>query len=296
MDIQRKISNILGQEYAKIDSDDRTSDLKRARKEISETDDQVWGQFPDRFVSNHNIVWKKMREFKDSKGPIVKYHAYWRGHILDNVWFRSVDEMKRYTDNFILSISQYNKLKHEPEKEIEEVTGAASAGGYVGPLFVSPIKKGKKKKGEMKEDLNAPLPTENDIAQVMRPKMKKQDVDEVTDSSSSGSYETPFFLAKNKKNWRGNKKTQIPGGKFVKVKDKCKTYPYCNQGIGALHLSESSKLHKKIISHLNETLGVEEKEVQKYTKKMAKESLFRKRMREMNQQRINKSELKNKKK
>ena len=56
---------------------------------------------------------------------------------------------------------------------------------------------------------------------------------------------TPAFLAKNEKNWRGNKKTQWPGGKFVKIKKKCRTFPYCNQGdINALDLTENQKIKK----------------------------------------------------
>jgi hypothetical protein len=37
-------------------------------------------------------------------------------------------------------------------------------------------------------------------------------------------------LAKNLNNWGPSKKTQLPGGMFVKPKEKCKTFPYCNQG------------------------------------------------------------------
>lgn len=73
-------------------------------------------------------------------------------------------------------------------------------------------------------------------------KLKKVEANEATSSSSSGSYESPSFLAKSTspKNWRGRAKTQIPGGKFVEVKKKCKTFPYCNQGdINALKLTES---------------------------------------------------------
>jgi len=62
---------------------------------------------------------------------------------------------------------------------------------------------------------------------------------EATSSSSSGSYETASFLAKDLKNWGPSKRTQIPGGQFVSVKEKCKTFPYCNQGIGALEFSNS---------------------------------------------------------
>jgi hypothetical protein len=55
---------------------------------------------------------------------------------------------------------------------------------------------------------------------------------EVTDSSSTGSYETPGFLAKNIPNMRQGAKTTYggPGGKFVKIKAKCRKFPYCNQG------------------------------------------------------------------
>lgn len=286
MDIKTKISHILGQEFSKINSDDRMSDLRRARKEISETDNTE--EFPE--TINKHLFWKRIKVKNKKNRLIANYRGYFRGFIIHDVWVRSNRQLIDIVNNFDISISDYKKLKYEPEKEIEEVTGAASAGGYVGPLFVSPLKK-----GEMKEELTPPPLTKSDIKKYLKPKVKKQEVDEVTDSSSSGSYETPFFLAKNKKNWRGNKKTQIPGGKFVKVKDKCKTYPYCNQGIGALHLSESSKLHSKIMSHLNETLGVEETEINEFLKKKMRESLFKKRMREMNNTKINKSQLKNKK-
>jgi hypothetical protein len=68
---------------------------------------------------------------------------------------------------------------------------------------------------------------------------------EATGSSSSGSYETPKIWAKstNKKDWRGKSKPQIPGGKFVQVKKKCKKFPYCNQGdINALNIFEDKML------------------------------------------------------
>ena len=39
-------------------------------------------------------------------------------------------------------IDSLKKMLPEKEQEVDEMTGAASAGGYVGPLFVSPIKKG----------------------------------------------------------------------------------------------------------------------------------------------------------
>jgi hypothetical protein len=61
------------------------------------------------------------------------------------------------------------------------------------------------------------------------------------------------------KDWRGASKPQIPGGQFVKVKEKCKTFPYCNQGdINALDLSEN-KFTKKIIEKLSEEYFIDVK-------------------------------------
>jgi hypothetical protein len=51
----------------------------------------------------------------------------------------------------------------------------------------------------------------------------------------------------NKKDWRGASKTQIPGGKFVQVKEKCKKFPYCNQGdVKALKIFENETLQRVI--------------------------------------------------
>lgn len=108
----------------------------------------------------------------------------------------------------IYSKDYIRKMISEAFKETTEATGTGSSGGYTAPLFSS-------------------MEEEDD----------EQEFTEATSSASSGSYETPAFLAKDLKNWGPSKKTQIPGGQFVSVKDKCKRYPYCNQGIGALEFS-----------------------------------------------------------
>ena len=66
---------------------------------------------------------------------------------------------------------------------------------------------------------------------------------EETGSSSTGSYETPGFLAKNIPNMRQGAKTTYggPGGKFVKIKAKCRKFPYCSQGAVDAPLELSSK-------------------------------------------------------
>jgi hypothetical protein len=98
----------------------------------------------------------------------------------------------------------------------------------------------------------------DDLEKVENP--KKTETKEATSSSSSGSYESPAFGAKSMspKDWRGRAKTQIPGGAFVQVKKKCKTFPYCNQGdINALELSRNPVVKKKK-KKLAEQYGVSE--------------------------------------
>jgi len=90
---------------------------------------------------------------------------------------------------------------------------------------------------------------------------KKTETKEATGSSSSGSYVTPAAWAKStkKKDWRGRSKTQIPGGKFVQVKEKCKKFPYCNQGdIKALKIFDSVMV-KKAITEVSKKFGLSEK-------------------------------------
>ncbi len=118
----------------------------------------------------------------------------------------------------------------ELEGEKTESTGASSAGGYSQPLF-----------GETEETT-------------------KVETKEATGASSSGSYETTSAWAKStsKKDWKGKSKTQIPGGKFVQVKEKCKKFPYCNQGdINALKIFENDLL-KKVITNVSKKLNINE--------------------------------------
>jgi len=89
---------------------------------------------------------------------------------------------------------------------------------------------------------------------------KKVETKEATGSASSGSYESPAAWAKStkKKDWRGKSKTQIPGGKFVQVKEKCKKFPYCNQGdIKALNIFENETF-KKVVKNISEKHGISE--------------------------------------
>ena len=113
---------------------------------------------------------------------------------------------------------------------------------------------------------------------------KKQETKEATTTSSSGAYSTPRFWAKewkkhntkkkkiskkksSKRKSSHNNKRWMPGSQFVKVKDKCRTFPYCNQGdITALELWEK-KIMSEAAKNVSKKTGVSEKGVRKMVEK-----------------------------
>jgi hypothetical protein len=94
----------------------------------------------------------------------------------------------------------------------------------------------------------------------LKEKPKKVETKEATGSASVGAYSQPSIWAKSmsKKDFRGYDKPVLPGGKFVTVKKKCKTFPYCNQGdIKALKIFEN-ELVKEVISNLSKKYQISE--------------------------------------
>jgi hypothetical protein len=77
--------------------------------------------------------------------------------------------------------------------------------------------------------------------------------------------------AKDEKNWRGKAKTQWPGGKFVKVKERCKKFPYCNQGdINALELTDNKRV-KAAITEVAKKTGKDKTYIKELVKKEIEE-------------------------
>jgi hypothetical protein len=81
---------------------------------------------------------------------------------------------------------------------------------------------------------------------------------EAATSGNVGGYSTPSMWAKstNKKDWGPSRKTQIPGGGFVKVKKKCTKFPYCNQGdINNIKISKNESV-KEAIQMVANKMGI----------------------------------------
>jgi hypothetical protein len=108
---------------------------------------------------------------------------------------------------------------------------------------------------------------------------KEEEVEEATGAASAGAYVGPLGHAKNEKNWRGAAKTQWPGGKFVKVKEKCRKFPYCNQGdIDALELWDSvleKKVMRETIEKVSKKTGKPKKDIKKLIQKELDEIIRR---------------------
>ena len=167
------------------------------------------------------IGFKKGAEYKDEKGEV---HSFGTPNAANN-------------DPFVKK-KKYSRVGKEESKE---ATGSGSSGAYSAPLF-----------GEFNKKSNSETP-----------KLKESDVEKVeateaTTTGSSGAYESPSMWAKStsKKDWGPSRKTQIPGGGFVKIKKKCTKFPYCNQGdINNLKISKNEAV-KEAIESVSKKLGL----------------------------------------
>jgi len=168
-------------------------------------------------------------------------------------------------------------LKKKKEEEPKEVTGTGGF-GYSAPAFSmwsnddeakSEYKRPKVK--EVSEDEEYCDDCNRVKSQCVCP--KKVEAKEMTSTSSTGVYDANSFqdinMKGNTKTGQGRSwnKTQIPGGAFVSVKEKCKTFPYCNQGdINALDIKKPRRNRKKknlqeAIENVSKKTGMGEEEI-----------------------------------
>jgi hypothetical protein len=174
------------------------------------------------------------------------------------------EKYKRSIDcNNPKGFSQRAHCQGRKKKETKEQTTASSSGSFEGPVFTDMGKKKQKIK-------HIPNFNESEV-----------EFKEETSASSSGAFDVPLFgsTTKGRKNplkidgpksikssravkdknfpkWGG------PGGIFIKVKEKCKKFPYCNQGdINAIELLEIDELNEAIKTISLKT-GVPKKEIE----------------------------------
>ena len=175
---------------------------------------------------------------------------------------------KEYINSLITEALK--KKKEEPK----EATGAASAGGYSGPAFSmfakDDVARNEYKRPKVKEVREEEYCDSCDRVKSKCVCSKKIEATEATGSGSVGAYDAPGFQDVNMK---GNttkgqgsswKKTQIPGGGFVHINKKCKTFPYCSQGNSKdkpVTQSSSSSAMFEAIRNVSLKTGLSETEI-----------------------------------
>lgn len=203
----------------------------RKKKNVSE--EELKGGKGDK-KSVEDLV-KKYKKIKDAEQKIRKQVK--KGTEVEKEHTKNDKKAKEIAiDHVTEDPKYYDKLK---KIEGKESMGAGAAGGYVGKVAFA---------------------DSDFVRKSFKETPKKVETKEATGSASSGSYVTTAAWAKStsKKDWRGKSKTQIPGGKFVQIKKKCKKFPYCNQGdINALKLTSEDKLIEAI-SNVSEKIGIDE--------------------------------------
>lgn len=144
------------------------------------------------------------------------------------------------------------KWSRPGKEETFEATGSGSSGAFSGPIAFKDsefLRNSFKETPKLKEGLATGALG-----------LDKVEAKEATGSGSVGGYESPAMWAKStkKKDWGPSRKTQYPGGSFVKVKEKCTKFPYCNQGdINALKLSKNESV-KEAIREVSKQMGLSE--------------------------------------
>ena len=158
-----------------------------------------------------------------------------------------VKKLKREKVNFDqVKFLEKCGFKQGKKTEPKEATGSGSSGAYSGPVFGGDDAFWERSRSE------TPKLEESEV--------EKVETKEATTTGSSGAYESPSMWAKStkKKDWGPSRKTQIPGGGFVKVKKKCSKFPYCNKGdINALTITKNESV-KEAIKNVSKKMGVSE--------------------------------------
>jgi hypothetical protein len=164
-------------------------------------------------------------------------------------------------------------LKKKKE-EAKEATGASSAGSYTGPAF-SMFAKDDVARSEYKKPNVKVVREEEYCDSCDRVKSecvcpKKIEATEATGSGSVGAYDANSFqdigMKGNTTKGQGRswKKTQIPGGGFVNIDKKCKTFPYCSQGNSKdkpVKVSSTSSPMSEAIRNVSLRTGLSENEI-----------------------------------
>jgi hypothetical protein len=269
-ELQRVVQDLNRDENMDLSVDDLVKAFKKS-KEITLTD-EIWGNLENTesneiekgdmdSVMDIAKMYKKTNPKKlsqsiksgDYKRPLIlkfgdRYHL-----VAGNTRLCTAAALGVNPKVFIGEIENNNEMenlkiqtwinKYISKQDTTEAMGADSAGAFEPAFGSTPIKRKINVIHNLKEE---------------------SEIDEVTTSSSSGAYDVPFGSgSKNPLKIGGEKSIKQsravkdknfpkwggPKGVFIKVKEKCKKFPYCNQGdINAIEMLEMDELNESIMN------------------------------------------------
>jgi hypothetical protein len=203
-------------------------------------------------MMDHAKYSQGMKEDKSEDTPMIKRSINKFLHAKKKETKEQDEVTEKWSEKYKKSIdcsnpkgfSQKAHCQGRKKKETKEATGSGSSGAYSGPVFGGDDAFWERSRSE-------------------NPKLKESEVEKVeakeaTTSGSVGGYESPSMWAKStkKKDWGPSRKTQIPGGGFVKIKKKCTKFPYCNQGdINNIKISKNESV-KEAIKNVSSKTGI----------------------------------------
>jgi hypothetical protein len=192
---------------------------------------------------DYNEITRRLRDQLTQKSK----NRFSKDQIFDVIRRRKEEEEERRKKE----IEDFRKFREDSFEEvddedmvddIEEGTGATSSGSYVGSMN-SPISRVFKNKVSYKQEIPEMI-SEEDY------------VDEATGASANSTYATSpwgkskFMLTDKGPGKLPVKKTQPDmsnlGNQKVRVKERCKTFPYCNQSPEAIEFYNEGRVVKKI--------------------------------------------------
>jgi hypothetical protein len=195
-------------------------------------------------LAHKNITRTKGKDYS----PDVHELQSWIDKHTSNQKETNVDE--KWSEKYKKSIdcnnpkgfSQRAHCQSLKKKDTTESMTADASGSFVSALGTEPVRR--------------------EITKIHNLKEEESDIDEATVAYDAGPYDVAFGDGgknplkingeKSIKNSRAVKDKKFPryggpGGVYVKVKDKCKKFPYCNQGnTGALEFYESEGIRESV--------------------------------------------------
>ena len=170
--------------------DDEGNEYETFLEKNKKSKNSAKNQFTKDIAKDRDYIgFKKGAEYKDEKGEV---HSFGTPNAANN-------------DPFVKK-KKYSRVGKEESKE---ATGSGSSGAYSGPVF-----------GEGGDNDEFWEKSRSETPRLKESDVEKVETKEAATSGNVGGYESPSMWAKStsKKDWGPSRKTQIPGGGFVKIK------------------------------------------------------------------------------